>query len=189
MVIRIMLLIGFIYCINPMYGQRLLGGERGVQITTTVPFNKVDAMTKNYGFQLGMTYNTDKGNYWKFGAEYQLKTFDYKQGYVPYDFYNGHIGYFLQTFSNHRKNFLSYVGISAMAGYEVFNNHTALLDDGATLHNNSGFVYGGMGTFSLETYLSNRWVFFGFTEVNYIPKSSLTQWQSKFGLGTRIFIN
>lgn len=183
------LMVGFIWWINPIHAQRLLGGEKGLQFATNVPFNSTDAMSKNYGFQLAMTVNTASGNYWKFGTAYQRKMLDYKEWQLPYDFYNGQIGYFLQAFSNHRKNILLYAGISGIAGYEVFNSDTSLLQDGATLCNKSGFVYGGVGTLSLESYLSNRWVVFGFSEVNYLPKSELTQWQSQFGIGTRIIVN
>lgn len=175
--------------ISPLNAQRLLGGQKSVQISGAVPTNKIEQSTKNYSLQLAMTANTEKGNYWKFGVEYQHKTFNYKQWQLPYDFYNGQIGYFLKTYGNHRKNILLFTGLSGLAGYEVFNNDTMLLDDGATLKNKSQFVYGGVGTLSLELYLSNQWVVLAFSEVKYLPKSSLNQWQSQLGLGTRLFIN
>lgn len=189
MEVRIAIIIGLILLIPPIHGQRLLGGEKGIQISSAIPMNRTDAITKNYSFQLAIISNTTSGNYWKFGMEYQYKTFDYKEWELPYEFYNGSIGYFLQAFSNHRKNVLAYIGVSGVAGYETFNKNTSLLQDGATLKNKSGFVYGGKGTLSLETYVSNRWVLFGFLEVDYLPKSGLSQWQSQFGIGTRLFIN
>ena len=187
--IRFIILTGLILLISPVHAQRLLGGETAIQLSGATPTNSTDAISENFSFQLGVITNTKKGNYWKFETAYQRKTFDYKNQRLPYDFYNGNIGYFLQTFSNYQKNFLVYTGVSGIAGYEVFNNDTSLLQDGATLNNRSGFVYGGKATLSIETYLSNHWVLFAFSEVNYIPKSGLAQWQSQFGIGTRVFIN
>ncbi len=189
MEIRIAIIIGLILLVSPIHGQRLLGGEKGIQISSAIPMKSISAMDKNFGFQLAVTINTKSGNYWKFGTEYQRKMFDYKKWQLPYEFYNGNIGYFLQAFSNHRKNVFLYFGISGVAGYEVFNKDRALLKDGATLKNTSGFVYGGKGTLSLETYLSNRWVLFAFSDVNYLPKSGLSTWQSQLGIGIRLFIN
>lgn len=189
MEVRIAMIIGLILLTSPIHGQRLLGGEKGIQISSAIPMNRIDKIPKNNSFQLAITSNTTSGNYWKFSAEYQHKAFDYKQWELPYEFYNGSIGYFLQAFSNHRKNVLMYVGLSGVAGYEIFNKNTSVLQDGATLKNKLGFVYGGKGTLSLETYVSNRWVLFVFSEVDYLPKSGLSQWQSQFGIGTRLFIN
>ncbi len=187
--IRIITIIGLILFISPIHSQRLLGDEIAIQISSAIPTNATDAISENFSFQLAVTANTIKGNYWKFGTAYQRKTFDYKNQKLPYDFYNGDIGYFLQAFSNYQKSLLVYIGASGIAGYQVFNKDQSLLQDGATLKNTSGFVYGGKATLSLETYLSNSWVFFAFSEVNYLPKSGLTEWQSQFGIGTRIFIN
>ncbi len=187
--IRIIIIIGLMLLISPIHSQRLLGGEIGIQISSAIPANATNAISENFSFQLAITSNTKSGNYWKFGTEYQRKTFDYKNQKLLYEFYNGRIGYFLQVFSNYRKNLLVYTGISGMAGYEVFNKDQSILQDGATLKNTSGFVYGGKAALSLETYLSNSWVLFAFSEVNYIPQSALAVWQSQFGIGTRIFIN
>ena len=187
--IRIAIIIGLILFISPIHSQRLLGNEIGIQVSSSIPIASTNAVTENFGFQLAVTANTASGNYWRFGTEYQQKTFDYKKWELPYEFYNGNIGYFLQAFSNYRKNFLVYIGASGIAGYEVFNKDNSLLEDGATLNNNSGFVYGGKATLSIETYLLNHWVVFAFSEVNYLPKSELSTWQSQFGIGTRILIN
>ena len=182
-------MIGLLLLISPTQAQRLLGDEIGIQVSGAIPMKSISTMDKDFGFQLAIVSNTASGNYWKFGMEYQHKTFDYKKRQLPYEYYNGNIGYFLQALSNHRKSVLVYVGISGVAGYEVFNKNTALLQDGATLKNTSGFVYGGKAALSLEIYLSNRWVLFGFSEITYLPKSGLSKWRSQFGIGTRIFIN
>lgn len=187
--IRFIIAIGLILLISPIHSQRLLGSETAIQLSGAIPTNYKSKFTENFSFQLGIVTTTKKGNYWKFETAYQRKTFDYKKQKLPYDFYNGNVGYFLQAFSNYQKNFLVYTGASGIAGYEVFNNDTSLLNDGATLTDTSGFVYGVKGTLSLETYLTNRWVLIAFAEINYLPKSELSVWQSNFGIGTRIFIN
>lgn len=190
MEVRLWILTGLmVLLISPLNAQRLLGGQKSVQISGAVPMNTIEQPFRNYGLQLAMTSNTEKGNYWKFGVGYQFKTFDYKKWQLPYDFYNGQIGYFLKTYGNYRKNILLFTGLSGLAGYEVFNNDTILLDDGATLKNKSQFLYGGVGTLSLELYLSNQWLLFTFSDVKYLPKSSVNQWQSQLGFGTRLFIN
>lgn len=188
--IRITIIIGLIFLISPINAQRLLENQTGIQISSSIPMASIDKpIHKNFGFQLALTTNTKSGNYWKFSAEYQQKHFDYKKWELPYELYSGNIGYFLQAFSNYPKNLLLYTGISAIAGYEVFNKDNSLLGDGATLKNMSGFVYGVKGTLALEIYASNSWVLFAFSEVNYLPKSELSKWHSQFGIGTRIFIN
>lgn len=103
MVLRMVIIIGFISMINPIQAQRMLGGEKGIQIAIGVPLNDTEVFTENYNVQLAITRNTTLGNYWKFEAGYHLQTFDYKAYQIPYELFNGAIGYFCKHLAIIRK--------------------------------------------------------------------------------------
>lgn len=58
--------------------------------------------------------------------------------------------------SDRRKTFSRSLGLSALAGYETSNLGDKLLPDGATLLDKDCFIYGGVLTLELETYLTDR---------------------------------
>ncbi len=178
-----------IFIINPLKAQRLLEGQKAVELSLGIPFKKMEQNDKNYSMSLALTSNTKSGDYWRFAGCYNRKTMTYKQRDVPYDLYQIEAGYFLQTLTNYRRNFMIYTGLSALGGYEVFNRNKTLLEDGATLKNKSQFVYGANGMILLDMYLTNSLVIGGFAKTKYVFASDLNPIQSEFGVHTRIFIN
>ena len=58
--------------------------------------------------------------------------------------------------SDRGKNIFTYLGISALGGYEELNEERSLLPDGATLLDRSHLVYGGALHSSVECFLSDR---------------------------------
>lgn len=178
-----------IFIVNPLNAQRLLGGQKAVELSIATPFKNTIQINKNYSFSIALTSNTKKGNYWRFGGNYNHKTMNYKQREIPYDLYQGEVGYFLQMLTNYRRNFIIFTGISAIGGYEVFNDDKTILQDGAMLKNESKMVYGVMGTLSLEVYVSNHFVIGAFAKTKYLQTSDFNPFQSEFGIQTRFFIN
>ena len=59
-------------------------------------------------------------------------------------------------FSDRGKNIFTYLGLSALGGYEELNEEKSLLPDGATLLDRSRLVYGGAVHSSIECSLSDR---------------------------------
>lgn len=178
-----------LFIVNPLQAQRLLEGQKSVEIAMGVPFQKAGEIDKNHSIGIALTSNSKTGNYWRLGGSYNHRTFDYKQWEIPYDLYQIEAGYFLQTLSDYRRNYLIFTGISAVGGYEIFNNNKALLQDGAKLKRPSQFVYGTKGTLSIEVYLSDDVIIGGFAKTTYLWASGLNPFQSEFGIQTRFFIN
>ncbi len=120
-----------IFIISPLNAQRLLDGQKSVELFMGVPFQKARQIDKNHSMGIALTCNTKTENYWRFGGSYNHKTMNYKQWEIPYDLYQGEVGYFLQVLTNYRRNFMIYTGLSAIGGYEVFNDDKTILQDGA----------------------------------------------------------
>lgn len=66
------------------------------------------------------------------------------------------VGYMQPILSDRGKNIFTYLGISALGGYEELGEEKSLLPDGATLLDRSRFVYGGAVHSSVECFLSDR---------------------------------
>lgn len=177
------------FIVNPLNAQRLLDGQKSIELSIGVPFQKVGKIAKNHNLGLAINCNTQTGNYWRFGGSYHHKTMNYKQWEIPYDLYQMEVGYFLQTLRDYRRNFLVFAGVSAVGGYEVFNEDKSILQDEARLKSQSQFVYGALGTISLEVYVSNHFVIGAFTKIKYLRNSDLNPFQPEFGISTRFFIN
>ena len=60
---------------------------------------------------------------------------------------------------NRGRDILLYAGIAALGGYEFVNNGENIMPNGATLQNQSRWVYGVSPMISLETYFHDRLVF------------------------------
>jgi len=66
------------------------------------------------------------------------------------------LGYMQSLLSDRGKNIFTYLGISALGGYEELNEEKSVLPDGAALLDRSRLVYGGAVHSSVECFLSDR---------------------------------
>ena len=66
------------------------------------------------------------------------------------------LGYMQSLLSDRGKNIFTYLGLSALGGYEVLNEEKSLLSDGATLLDLPRLVYGGAVHSSVECLLSYK---------------------------------
>jgi hypothetical protein len=166
-----------------MFAQRYLPGMRGLQVTT--------GLAVKDGFHSGIAFSqyTKRADRWVFGAEYLEKRHPYKEISIPQSQFTVDAGYYLKFLSDWRKTFFLSLGASAMAGYETVNWNDKVLFDGATISNGDSFLYGGVLTLELETYLSDRIVLLVNVRERLLAGSSVGKFQTQAGLGLKFIIN
>jgi hypothetical protein len=156
---------------------------RGIQLTAGIA--PKDGLYAGFAFSQ-YTRRTDR---WLIGVEYLEKRHNYKMTDIPQAQLTLDAGYYLKCLSNWRKTFVVSLGLSAVGGYETVNWNRKLLDDGATIANKDGFLYGGALTLETELYLSNRIVLLAGVRERLLDGSSVGKFQTLAGLGVKIIIN
>lgn len=139
-----LILMCFVAIATGTYAQRLIPGQRGLQLSIGVPITENDLFSNgNFTTEIGITINHKRANHWLFGLEYTKKNFAYREKKIPTETFAFEGGYMLNLFSDAGKNVLLNTGITAVLGYETVNRGEKLLYDGATLLENDHFLYGG----------------------------------------------
>lgn len=143
------------------HAQRLVPKQRGIEIMGGVPVIKGEKLLSNDGFGVGiaLTRYLKRDNYTFLMAEYEQQTAPYREYSVPIKDYLVQVGYMQPILSDRGKNIMLYFGVSALCGYEELNKDNALLPDGATLLDESAFVYGGAAHLSVECFLADNLLF------------------------------
>jgi hypothetical protein len=172
--------------------QRYIPGQRGLQFTAgAVNGLNFNATSRDFAYYAGIAmsaYNKRTDRY-VVGLEYLEKRYIYKGWTVPQSQITVDAGYYLKFYSDWRKMFFLSIGTSAMGGYESVNWNNKLLPDGATINNKDTFLYGGVLTFELETYLSDRFVFLVTVRERLLIGSSLGKFNTQTGFGIKFIIN
>lgn len=172
--------------------QRLLPGMSAVEVRADMVDGFFTGNSRNCGYSFGVYYSIFKGNAntWSFGGEY-LQT--YKpygdKGRIPVAEFTGEAGYNLHLFSNYSQFFHLYGGISALGGYETVNWGKTLLPDGATLHDEDAFIYGGAINVQADFYLSDRIALTANLKERFIFGNSTGHFRFQWGAGIRIMID
>ncbi|MEG1007663.1 MAG: conjugal transfer protein TraO [Bacteroides sp.] len=137
-----------------MQAQRYLPGQVGIQAT----FGMVngDYQLTDWQVGAGLSTYTKNGNRWVYGVSYLNSTYPYKNIKIPVNRISAETGYYLNFLSDRRKTFFLSAGVSAMGGYETVNWGSKSLSDGSVISNRDRFIYGGILSLELETYLSDR---------------------------------
>jgi hypothetical protein len=163
--------------------QRMLPGQKGLEVTTGILSNKMPV--KDYYINIAMTLFGKKGHYGlgalEYGHEYAL----YRDLHLPVETYLAEGGYSLQLLGDIRKMITLNAALTGVAGYETFNRGKKLLPDGAIIRNKDGFIYGAGGRLSLETYLSDRFVLLLQGRARLLWGTSREQFRPSAGLGLR----
>lgn len=167
--------------------QRYLPGQHGIQLTVGT-VNGVNPQKAFYGGMAVSTY-TQNDSRWVFGGEFLQKQLDYSQIQIPVTQFTGEAGYYYSFLSDPSKTFLLSIGASSLAGYETINWGNKLLFDGATLHNKDAFVYGGVLTLELETFITDRIILLVNARERILWGSSVGKFSSQLGTGIKIIIN
>lgn len=77
------------------------------------------------------------------------------------------------------------LGLGGLVGYEQINKGTEKLYDGSMLNATENFIYGANGKLSIESYLTDHWIFLVNGQLRFLQNSQLGQFQSLFGFGIR----
>lgn len=145
----------------PSHAQRLIPGQRGIEVVGSVPLIKGEKLfaKDNFGVGVSLTRYLKRENYTFVLAEYEQQNMPYRNYGIKLKDALLHLGYMHPILSDNGKNVFLYGGISALGGYEELNEDKKLLPDGATLLDRSRFVYGGAVHGSVEVFLTDRLLF------------------------------
>ncbi len=182
-----LLLVCLVAIATGTHAQRLIPGQRGLQLSVGVPITENKLFeNKNFTAEMAMTINHKRANHWLFGLEYTKKHFAYRDIQIPSETVAFEGGYLLNLFSDAGKNVLLNTGITAVAGYETVNRGEKLLPDGATLLTKDCFVYGGAYHLALDIYATDNLVFFVKGKCNVLWGSDVEMFRPSLQTGIRI---
>ena len=111
-------------------------------------------------------------SYWNFGAQYTAEA-----------------GYNLPLSADRGRNVTLYGGLSALVGYETSGNGGKALEDGATLVNRDGFLYGAALGATFEGYLADRVILLLKVRQRCAFGSPTGVFHTELGFGLRFIIN
>lgn len=142
----------------PSHAQRLIPGQRGIEVVGSIPLIKGEKLFHgdNFGVGVSLTRYLKRENYTFVGIGYEQQNMPYRDYGVKLKDALLHLGYMHPILSDNGKNVFLYGGVSALGGYEELNGDKKLLPDGATLLDRSRFVYGGAVHLSLECFLTDN---------------------------------
>ena len=138
--------------------QRLIPRQHGIEVIASVLLIKGEKVfsKEQWGLGVSLTKYLKRANYAFLLAEYEEQRLAYRDYEVPMRDVLLQVGYMQPILSDRGKNIFTYLGISALGGYEELNEEKSLLPDGATLLDRSRLVYGGALHSSVECFLSDR---------------------------------
>ena len=138
--------------------QRLIPRQQGIELIASVPLIKGAKIfsKEQWGAGVSLTKYLKRANYAFLLAEYEEQRLAYRDYDVPMRDMLLQVGYMHPLLSDRGKNIFTYLGLSALGGYEELNEEKSLLPDGATLLDRSRLIYGGALHSSVECFLSDR---------------------------------
>jgi len=183
----VLLLVCLVTMATGMHAQRLIPGQRGLQLSAGVPVTG-NKLFENDDFTAGMamTINRKRANQWLFGLEYTRKHWAYRKIFIPSETFTFEAGYLLNLFSDARKNVLLNTGLTAVAGYETVNRGEKLLPDGATLLTRDRFVYGGAYHLALDLFVTDNLVLFAKGKCSVLWGSDVERFRPSLQTGIRV---
>ena len=183
----IILLVCLVAMVTSTHAQRLIPGQRGLQVSVGVPITENKFFEKgDFICEMAMTINHKRANYWLFGLEYTKKNFAYREMLIPYETFVFEGGYILNLFSDASKTLFFNTGITAVADYETVNRGEKLLYDGATLLTQDCFAYGGAYHLVLEVYITDNLAFFVKGKYNVLWGSDVEMFRPSLQTGIRV---
>ncbi|WET69067.1 conjugal transfer protein TraO [Sphingobacterium sp.] len=181
--ILITIVILTVVSIMNLNAQRLLPGQKGIEVSTGMLAGKVN---QNYFVNLALTVQSKHGNYWIWAGEYTKQNSMYKNWQLPIESYTGEIGYIFNFLSDPQKVISLNGGLMAIGGYETINHGSTALQDGGVILNKDSFIYGVGGRLSLETYLSDRFVILVQGRAKAFWGTDLKELRPSAGIGLRL---
>lgn len=147
---------------QPVSAQRLLPNQNGLEVMGGIVFQPRVSNPINSGdfsVEAGYNHYFRVGNYLSVTADYEQRHYTYKEWRIPIQDALFQVSYNHPLVMNRGRDILLYAGIAALGGYEFVNNGETIMPNGATLQNQSRWIYGISPMISLETYLYDRLVF------------------------------
>lgn len=138
------------------HAQRMIPGQKGFEINAGSLSG--ESPWRNYYLSLGVTVNIKNGTYQLWALEYSRRYFKYKELRLPLETYTAEGGYSFFLLGDACRNIALNAALTAVLGYESINRGENLLQDGAKIISEDGFLYGAGGGLSFETYLSDHMV-------------------------------
>lgn len=142
--------------------QRLLPNQNGLEVLGGIVFQPRVSNPINSGdfsVEAGYNHYFRVGNYLSVTADYEQRHYTYKEWRIPIQDALLQVSYNHPLFITRGRDILLYAGLAVLGGYEFVNNGEAIMPNGATLQNQSRWVYGVSPMISLETFLCDRLVF------------------------------
>ena len=167
--------------------QRLVPGQKGLEVSASVPIVKGKSLFKpdDFGLTLSLSHYLKRGKYTFVSAGYEQQALSYRSYQVPLRDYLLQMGYAHPLLSDKGKNVFFYLGTSAVAGYEDINKGEKLLPDGAKLLDGSRWVYGAGLHTSVELFLTDRIIVGGKAQLRYLFNSDIHRLRPTLSLGLR----
>jgi len=165
--------------------QRLVPGQKGLEVSASVPIVKGKSLFKqdDFGLTLSLSHYLKHGKYTFVSAGYEQQALSYRSYQVPLRDYLVQMGYAHPLLSDKGKNVFFYLGTSAVAGYEDINKGEKLLPDGAKLLDGSRWVYGAGLHTSVELFLTDRIIVSGKAQLRYLFNSDVHKLRPTLSLG------
>ena len=163
--------------------QRLVPGQKGLEVSAGVPIVKGKSLFKQDDFAL--SHYLKRGKYTFVSAGYEQQALSYRSYQVPLRDYLVQVGYAHPLLSDKGKNVFFYLGTSALVGYEQLNRDKMILPDGAKLLDGSRWVYGAGLHTSVELFLTDRIIVGGKAQLRYLFNSDVHRLRPTLGLGLR----
>lgn len=161
----------------------MLPKQKGLEISAGVLSN--DKIGNDYYIHAAMTVNEKNGNYQIWALEYTHQYHLYKELRIPQETYTAEGGYSVFLLGDPRKNITLNAGMTGVIGYETINRGEAMLYDGAKIVSEDNFIYGAGGRLTLETYLSDRFVFILQGRTKVLWGTDMKQFRPSAGVGLR----
>ena len=168
--------------------QRLIPKQQGIELIASVPLIKGEKIfsKEQWGLGVSLTKYLKRANYAFLLAEYEEQRLTYRDYDVPMRDVLLQVGYMHPLLSDRGKNIFTYLGLSALGGYEELNEEKSLLPDGATLLDRSRLVYGGAVHSSVECFLSDRLLLVLKAQGRLLLGSDLHRFRPALALGLRL---
>jgi len=108
---------------------------------------------------------------------------------VPYNDFTVNLAYFKNIVESRSGSLKIAIGAGAVFGYEILNNGTKELDNGAIIASKSGFIYGAFLGLDTDIYLSDTVSVVLKANQYYHVNSDVGEFLPYVGTGMRIFLD
>lgn len=181
---KLLIAILFISTMNvKSFAQQMIPGQTSVEISYSV-FPK-SPKKQNYIVSMGFVSYVKNGNYFFGLAEYSRENYKYTNYAIPIDTFLLGGGYSFYVWGDFMRNVNLNLGIGALVGYEQVNGGNELIYDGSMLSSADQLIYGVGGKLSLESYLTEHWVFLVNGQLRFLKNSQMAQFHPLLGFGIR----